>query len=178
MASFNSRGITYAKVAHPTSRNFTGAPTKPGPNTLQREHSLLERVGVKPTMEPLRALTQLSVVEDTPPVASSSRKTLEDILPPPVAHIPNTGKGKGKKKKVAKTIIHTGLSRPPVVIEVVPEHEEIDWGTDVESPLRSVQEPTPMAQEEDFPPIVDERPINNYGYDLDGTHGVFNTQGK
>ena len=61
VASFNSWGVTYAKMAHPTSRNFTGAPAKPGPNTLQRERSLLERVGIPPTMEPLRAMAQIRV---------------------------------------------------------------------------------------------------------------------
>jgi hypothetical protein len=172
VASFNSRGVTYAKVAHPTARKYTGAPTAPGRFSLQKERTLLERVGVAPTMEPLRALSHLhpSILEEVQPVASSSRKTLEDILPPPVAHMPNAGKG---KKKVPKTILRKELSRPPVVLEVAERQEELDWGSVVESPPRSMWENTPMAQGEDFPSLVDERHVDNYGYDRDGTGGVF-----
>ena len=98
-------------------QHFSGAPPKPGPSTMQAERHLLEQMQVCPTTEPLKQLGELKrhkeFMANSPAVAtsslakqsvaSSSKKTLDIGMPPPVDwHMLKFG---GKHKQVRKTLL-------------------------------------------------------------------------
>ena len=110
VASIKPTGVTYSTVAAASPQQYIGAFSTPGKYTMQEERSLLRRLNVKPTAEPLKTLSalkrhgefmnnspavQAAVAATTAPVATSSKKTLEDIVPPHVNYMPKLG---GKRK--------------------------------------------------------------------------------
>ena len=114
--SFKPSGVLYSTVATANLQHFTGGPSKPGRNTMQEERSLLKRLNAKPTTEPLKAIAELkrhaefmnnspavkaTVAATTVPEAMSSKKTLDDIVPPHVDYMPKFG----SKRMVRKTLI-------------------------------------------------------------------------
>ena len=55
IALINPNQVTYLTVATPkTAQQYTGAPRKVGPNTLQKERGLLKRMEVTPTIQTLK----------------------------------------------------------------------------------------------------------------------------
>ena len=61
VASIKPSGVSYSTVAAATPQRYTGASSTPGKYTMQEERSLLRRLNVKPTVEPLKTLSALSV---------------------------------------------------------------------------------------------------------------------
>ena len=149
IASIKPTGVTYSTVAAASLQWYTGASSMPGKYTMQEERSLLKRLNVKPTTEPLKMLAalkrhgefmnnspavQAAVAASTAPVATSSKKTLEDIVPPHVNYMPKFG----GKRKVRKTLIqrmglpninNKGMRKgkiplTPSIVEVTDEEEE------------------------------------------------------
>ena len=58
VASINLNQVTYSTVATPrTAQQYTGAPRKVGPNTLQMERGLLKRMTVMPTIQTLKTMS-------------------------------------------------------------------------------------------------------------------------
>src|SRR5271163_4166576 len=121
VASYNSHGVTYSSVAASGGGRFSGIPPVPGPSTMQRERALLQRMNVRPTTEPLKSLGALkkhadfmakspavqaavAATEPQQPVASSSSRTLDDIVPTPPLVDFRTLKF-GSKRKVRKTLL-------------------------------------------------------------------------
>ena len=147
--SFKPSGVLYSTVATANLQHFTGGPSKPGRNTMQEEHSLLRRLNVKPTTEPLKAIAELkrhaefinnsaavkaTVAATAVPEATSSKKTLNNIVPPYVNYMPKFG----GKRKVRKTLIqrmglptnnlNQGMQKgkkplTPAIVEVSDEEE-------------------------------------------------------
>ena len=68
VASINPNQVTYSTVATPkTTRQYTGAPRKVGPNTLQKERGLLKRMEVTPTIQNLKTMSLEDCLEYPPP---------------------------------------------------------------------------------------------------------------
>ena len=58
IASINRNRVTYSTVATPkTAQTFTGVSRKVGPNTLQTERGLLQRMNVTPTIQTLETMS-------------------------------------------------------------------------------------------------------------------------
>ena len=58
VASINLNQVTYSMVAtSKTAQQYTGAPRKVGPNTLQKERGLLKRMDVMPTIQTLKTIS-------------------------------------------------------------------------------------------------------------------------
>ena len=95
-----------------------GAPSKPGPSMLNSEHTRLKQLGITPTTKQLKKLSLIKdhckYMQDSPVVKAAiaasglviikdqpAKKSLEDILPPPVVYMPRFG-----NKKVCKNIVY------------------------------------------------------------------------
>ena len=137
IATINPNRVTYSTVANPGAQKFTGAPKKAGPNTLQHERGLLNRLNVTPTIQNLKTMSLEQRLESPPPVptmapeavslanrifesnrASSSTQEsgpsisrFDAMVPPPVPHMPPKPKRKVAKKPKKVVIASAGL--PP-----------------------------------------------------------------
>ena len=122
-------------VATPkTAQQYTGAPRRVGPNTLQKERGLLKRMEVTPTIQTLKTMSLEDGLEyPTPPTMAPEAISLADriyelnkashspqesgpsisrfnaIIPPPVPHMPTTSKRKTAKKPKKVVVASTGL---------------------------------------------------------------------
>ena len=111
-------------VATPkTAQQYTGAPRKVGPNTLQKERGLLKRMEVTLTIQNLKTMSLKDRLEyPAPPTMAPEAISLADwisksnrashstqesgpsisqfdaMIPPPVPHMPTTSKRKTAKK--------------------------------------------------------------------------------
>ena len=141
-APINPNQVTYSTVATPkTAQQYTGAPRKVGPNTLQKERGLLKRMEVTPTIQTLKTMSLEDCLEyPTPPTMAPEAISLADwifesnkashstqesgpsisrfdaMIPPPVPHMPTTSKKKTAKKPKKVVVASAGL--PPVDMSI------------------------------------------------------------
>ena len=82
VASINPHQVTYSTVATPKSaQQYTGAPRKVGPNTLQKERGLLKRMEVMPTMQTLKTMSLEDRLEyPAPPTMAPEAISLADRI--------------------------------------------------------------------------------------------------
>ena len=142
VASINPNRVTYLTVATPkTAQQYTGAPRKVGPNTLQKERGLLKRMEVTPTIQNLKTMSLEDHLEYPPPptmapeaisladqiyesnrVSHSTQESGPSIsqfnamIPPPVPHMPTASKRKMAKKP--KKVVVTSAGLPPVDMSI------------------------------------------------------------
>ena len=82
IASINPDQVTYSTVATPkTAQQYTGAPRKVGPNTLQKERGLLKRMEVTPTIQNLKTMSLEDRLQyPTPPTMAPEAISLADQI--------------------------------------------------------------------------------------------------
>ena len=82
VASINPNQVTYLTVVTPrTAQQYTGAPRKVGPNTLQKERGLLKRMEVTPTIQTLKTMSLEDHLEyPTPPTMAPAAISLADRI--------------------------------------------------------------------------------------------------
>ena len=56
IASFKPSGITYSKAVQQPPQSITGSSSKKAPFNMEKEHELLKKASVRPTVEPLLAM--------------------------------------------------------------------------------------------------------------------------
>ena len=59
IASFKLSGITYLKAVQQPPQSITGSSSKKSPFNMEKEHELLKKAGVRPTVEPLCAMHKI-----------------------------------------------------------------------------------------------------------------------
>ena len=118
VTSLKPSGVTYLMAVARGGSSFTGAPSEPGPSTLNSEHTRLKQLGITPTTEQLKQLSLIKdhckYMQDSPVVKAAvaasgpvkvvdqpTKKSLEDILPPLVVYMPKFG-----NKKVCKQVVY------------------------------------------------------------------------
>ena len=186
-------------VATPkTAQQYTGAPRKVGPNTLQKERGLLKRMEVTPTIQTLKTMSLEDCLKyPAPPTMAPEAISLADqiyesnrvshstqesgpsisqfdaMIPPPVPHMPTTSKRKMAKKPKKVVVASTGL--PPVDMSIrrrdsTPCIMEVSDDSDKVLDWGSSDEIMEFTRE---PGAIR---VDNYysdGDDRDGTGGVF-----
>ena len=82
VASINLNRVTYSMVAtSKTAQQYTGAPRKVGPNTLQKERGLLKRMEVTPTIQNLKTMSLEDRLEyPSPPTMAPAAISLADQI--------------------------------------------------------------------------------------------------
>ena len=200
VGSINPNRVTYSMVATPkTAQQYTGAPRKVGPNTLQKERGLLKRMEVTPTIQNLKTMSLEDHLEyPAPPTMAPEAISLADriyesnrvshstqesgpsisqfdaMIPPLVLHMPTTSKKKTAKKPKKVVVTSTGL--PPVDMSIrrrdsTPRIVEVPEDSDKVLDWGSANESTDITRK---PGAIR---VDNYysdGDDRDGTGGVFN----
>ena len=68
IATIKPNRVMYSTVATPGAQKYTGAPKKAGPNTLQHERGLLNRLNATPTIQNLKTMSLEQWLESPPPV--------------------------------------------------------------------------------------------------------------
>ena len=59
IASFKPLGITYLKTVQQPPQSIAGSSSNKAPFNMEKEHQLLKKAGVRPTVEPLRAMHEI-----------------------------------------------------------------------------------------------------------------------
>ena len=59
IASFKPMGITYSKVVQQPPQSIAGSSSKKAPFNMEKEHKLLKKTSVRPTVEPLHAMHRI-----------------------------------------------------------------------------------------------------------------------
>ena len=116
--SFKPSRATYSMAVTHGGSSCEGAPSKPGPSMLNSECTRLKQLGIMPTTKQLKKLSLIKdhckYMQDSPVVKAAiaasgpvivedqpAKKSLEDILPLPVAYMPKFG-----NKKVCKPVVY------------------------------------------------------------------------
>ena len=64
IASFKPLGITYLKAVQKPPQSIAGSSSKKAPFNMEKEHELLKKAGVRPTVEPLHAMHKMVEQQD------------------------------------------------------------------------------------------------------------------
>ena len=64
IASFKPLGITYLKAVQKPPQSIAGSSSKKAPFNMEKEHELLKKAGVRPTVKPLHAMHKIVEQQD------------------------------------------------------------------------------------------------------------------